>query len=150
MSTYWNFREILNISPEAESFGCVGTRPEDSTRCGNRRPLLSELNLAKASELLDTMDQCESLKASYDYLDELAHLTICIAHSESENDQVTQISGRWIDMIIQHMRKEIMTSPRPKTRRGHTRPRESSFTTPSLAALDEEKEEQVCFPNSFL
>jgi len=143
MTSYWNFRQILNVYPESDSFTCVATRGDESTRCPNRRPLLSDIDLTEASKILDSMDNCESLKASYDYLLDLAHLTLCIEHSESGLNQIAQISGRWQDKIILHMKKEVASTARPKTRRDFARKRGPSQSL--MTVLVETKEEQVCY-----
>lgn len=141
MAANWSFRTILNVYPESDSFTCVSTRPDNPEKCHNRRPLLSEMDLAKAGEVLDTMDRCESLKSSYRYLDELARLTLCIIHSEGDG-QIERVSTVWQDKIEQHMRLEIDIPVRPKTRRSVGRRRTSSITV--MTVLKEEKAEQVC------
>lgn len=147
MTTYWNFRQILNIYPESDGFTCVAARGDESTRCPNKRPLLSDLDLAEAGKLLDSMDNCENLKASYEYLLDLAHLTLCVEHSESGLRQIAQISGRWQDKIILHMKKEVASTARPKTRR----PAFGRQRGPSqhlMGVLIETREEQVSSPAS--
>lgn len=139
MASNWNFRTILNLQPESDSFSCVSTKPDNSARCHNRRPLLSDMDLAKAGGLLDAMDRCESLKASYKYLNELARLTLCIIHSEGD-DQVELVSAIWQSRIEKHMKTEVEPAARPKTRRSIGRRRTSSITV--MTVLKEEKAEQ--------
>jgi len=84
------------------------------------------------------MDQCESLKASYGYLDELARYTLCIIHSEGD-DQVERITTVWKERIEKHMKGEIENPVRPKTRRSVGRRRTSSTTV--MTVLKEEEEQ---------
>lgn len=143
MGVNWNFRAILSLHPESDSFTCVSTKPDNSTRCHNRRPLLSDIDLAKAGGILDAMDRCESLKASYGHLNELARLTLCIIHSEGD-DQVELVSAIWQSRIEKHMKTEVETPVRPKSRRSIGRRRTSSLTV--MTVLKEEKAEQVRVP----
>jgi hypothetical protein len=99
--------------------------------------------LAKAGGILDAMDRCESLKASYGYLNELVRLTLCIIHSEGD-DQVELISAIWQSRIEKHMKTEVETPVRPKSKRSIGRRRTSSITV--MTVLKEEKAEQVRLP----
>src|SRR4051794_31116292 len=104
MASNWNFRTILELDPASDSFTCVSTKPDKSSRCQNRRPLLPDMDLAQAGQILDTMDRCDSLKTSYEYLDDLARLTLCIIHAEAGREHVAQISGGWKQKIMDHMK----------------------------------------------
>ena len=118
MAARWNFREILNLYPESETFACVYTKVDSQTTiCCNRRPLLSDVDLRRASELLDSMDKCNSLSVSYNYLEDLARLTLCVIHAESGLDQVGQISKRWKARIVRYQ-KEVESPVRPKSSGG--------------------------------
>jgi hypothetical protein len=141
MSPNWNFREILDLNPESDAFECVGIKEFDDSKCFNKRPLLSDLDLAKAGKILDDMDHCESLKASFEYLDEVARSCLCVVHSDAGIDQVID---RWMSKIQLHMQKEVAGTSRPKSRRGSGRPRGASQSL--TAVLEDQKE--VCIWSS--
>jgi hypothetical protein len=135
MSPNWNFREILDVYPESDSFECVGIKECDDSKCFNKRPLLSDMDLSKAGKMLDDMDHVESLKTSFEYLDEVARNCLCVVHSDASIDQVVE---RWRNEIVLHMQKEIASNARPKTRRSVGRPRGSSQSL--MAVVEEHKE----------
>ncbi|KAG9247963.1 hypothetical protein BJ878DRAFT_111850 [Calycina marina] len=114
MSTNWNFREILDINPDSNDFECVGINASDDSTCFNKRPLLSEMGLAKACGVLNQMDHVGSLKASFNHLDELARLCLCVVHSDAGTEHITTF---WKKKVVHHMKKEVTAIARPKTRR---------------------------------
>jgi hypothetical protein len=59
MSTYWNFREILQVEPKTDT--CVGYANSKSRRCANKP---SDPNRRLAGELLDAMDRMETVLPS--------------------------------------------------------------------------------------
>jgi hypothetical protein len=145
MSSNWNFRAVLGVNPDSDSFTCVSVKQDNTPCCRNARPLLSDMDLSEASTILDVMDHCESLKTSFGYLDELARHTLCVIHSEREDDQVRAICGVWQKKIMEHMKTEVeVDAPvRPQTRRSSGR-RGASFSAVVMTPVTEEKEEQVC------
>lgn len=98
------------------------------------------MDLSQAAEILDEMDSCGSLKDSYSYLDDLAKLTLCIIHSEKD-DEVNQVSMIWREKIMAHMQIEVEPLAKAKSRKSIGRRRTSSTTV--MTVLKEEKEEQV-------
>jgi hypothetical protein len=145
MSSNWNFRSILDVYPEADSFTCVSIKPDNSARCHNRRPLLSDIDLSEAASLLDIMDHCKSLKTSFRYLDDLARLTLCVVHSEVGDDQVELIIGQWKERIMDALHVEVeIPAARPRSRRLVDKRRTLSTTV--MTVLEEEKEEPVYCP----
>jgi len=138
MSSNWDFRAILDLHPNADDFECVGVNTADDSKCFNKRPLLSDLDLSKASSVLDLMDQCESLKASFEYLDELAKLCVCVVHSDMGTEHIAK---HWKNRVVHHMKKEVSSPTRPKTRRPIWKERGNSQ---SLMAMVDEVKDQVC------
>jgi hypothetical protein len=93
MATYWNFRQILDVRPDSSYFTCVGTT-QKGARC--RNSLISNVDKSRAADLLDSMDQCKSLKNSYQYLEELASITLCPRwHRKPDYSQVGAMCRRW-------------------------------------------------------
>ena len=138
MSSNWDFREILDLHPDADDFECVGINTIDDSRCFNKRPLLSDLDLSRASDVLDLMDHCENLKASFEYLDELANLCLCVVHSEAGAEHIT---SHWKNRVVHHMKKEVSSPARPKTRRPIWKERGNSQ---SLMTVVDQVKDKVC------
>lgn len=145
MSSNWDFRSILDVHPESDDFTCVTIKQDNSGRCHNRRPLLSDMDLSEAATILDVMDNLESLKTSFGYLEELASRTLCVIHSEREGENIGAICRIWQHRIMQHMKTEVEveTSARPQSRRSIGR-RGASFSAVVMTPVTEEREEQVC------
>ena len=135
MSSNWDFRGILNLRPDEDDFECVGINTSDDSKCFNKRPLLSDLDLSKVSNVLDLMDHCESLKTSFEYLDELANLCLCVVHSDAGTKHIT---SHWKNRVVHHMKKEVSSPTRPKTRRPIWKERGNSQSL--MGVVDEVKD----------
>jgi len=118
MSAYWNFRQILDVYPDSSSFTCVGVT-KAGARCG--QSFLRSSDLSEAARILNTLDRQKSLKSSFDYLEELAYLTLCPCwHQKPDRSQVGQVSQRWEARIAQYgvlLRKQAENAAILKSKR---------------------------------
>ncbi|KAF4637660.1 hypothetical protein G7Y89_g420 [Cudoniella acicularis] len=102
MAIRWNFRDILNINPENDTFTCVGTTDSDSSprRCQN--PVQREDRQA-ASKILDGMDNSTSHDVIFKGLEELTSLTLCRDHQNSHSKHrasyAQEVHSEWKDIF---------------------------------------------------
>lgn len=76
MTTYWDFRLILNVDP-VKIQRCVAKNVRSGKPCGNDRYWIGVDNLERAGEILDLMDQTQSLSKCQAYLEQLVKVVVC-------------------------------------------------------------------------
>lgn len=77
MSTFWDFRAILDVHPELRPFRCVAFNQGSLKRCGIEENLIGHVALQEARDILDTMDRTVSVTECRTYLNQLAINTMC-------------------------------------------------------------------------
>lgn len=114
MTANWNFREILGVDPFSTRFHCVGKRTTTRyDRCKGddcEKWMFAHDNRKRASDLLDIMDRCESLKGPVQYLEELATMTLCpkVHDGTGKNPKLSQVDDttrRWEEKITQYEKR---------------------------------------------
>ncbi|RDL37165.1 uncharacterized protein BP5553_04598 [Venustampulla echinocandica] len=82
MPVHWNFRDVLNLYPEDDSFSCVASdeSPDVPRRCSNAVEIRDRI---AAGTVLDDIDGSTSHEAIFKGLEELSWLTLCKKHQHN-------------------------------------------------------------------
>jgi len=103
MTVHYNFRNILDIDPDVESFTCVGIDESHSPPKRCQKQILIEDRKA-AGRILDEMDTSSNSNKTLKSLPELVFRTLCAEthRSKPEFCQVGQVYTEWKDIIRDH------------------------------------------------
>lgn len=103
MAAHYNFRKLLDIDPDDESFICVGI---DESQIPVRRCQMQILveDRKAASRILDEMNVSSDCDKTLKHLPELVFRTLCAGthRSKPECCQVGQVYTEWRDIIRDH------------------------------------------------
>lgn len=140
MTVYWNFRDILDVYPEASDFTCVGTTLEGE-RCTYNIEKYHER--PAAGRILDKMDQCKSLKSSDRYLEDLAALALCSHYHRKPGKfyQIDSMISEWRSMIKQYQKEEEIKATREMKRTVKSLKKQQKVL---MDELDEPAKYKVC------
>ena len=101
MTTYWDFRKILDVHPESD-IQCIAIT-KGGQRCRINGGWMNSRNLTEAAGLLNTMDRTKSLRECCGHLDNLAYLTVCGSPHRNMKDVQKDCCRSWIDRISLHI-----------------------------------------------
>ena len=117
MTTYWDFRQILDVHPE-DDYQCVAIKLNQEERCEigmDGGKFMNRENLKTAATLLNTMDQTESLNDCRGYLNRLASLTMCGSPHRNMENVRNDRCRRWNRTIsaysVQEERRKAYAKP---------------------------------------